>query len=429
MKKKILILMGMAAVISLTGEFKFYPFYNNFRVSLATAAFFFCLLWNRYVHTLVFGTIIAICVPLFRIVADVIIYGQLHFAPALHAHQSAFFYYLTYSLLFHLFRIDRFGHRPLIMGLLAVVAEIAANVVELRFRSPVTLEHMTIPQINEIVLIAIFRSFSVIGLFTLVKHREQQSAERQKQQQYEQMIVLISHLYEESIQLKKTQQDAERITRDSYALYRRLKDEASLTDGERLARSALQIAGQIHEIKKDNQRIYAGISNIISSESVTEVMPVQELGDIVVKTNRKYAQMLGKTIDFRLQIEGTHPLYPVNTLLSLLNNLAANAVESIEAEGTITISAHRAGDLLLFEVHDNGPGIAPKIREALFEPGFTTKYDVSGNPSTGIGLNYVRELAESLQGEVGFRSSHNGETETTFVLRLPIDNLISKSKG
>ncbi|BBH19713.1 sensor histidine kinase [Paenibacillus baekrokdamisoli] len=419
----------MALVVSLAGEFKFYPFHNNFRVSLASAAFFFCLLWNRHIHTLIFGIIIALTVPLFRIAADVFIYDQLHFSQAFHVNYSVFFYYLTYTLLFYLFRIHLFEHRPFVMGILAILAEVAASIVELWFRSPVTVEDFTVPEINELVLIAIFRSFCVIGFFTLMKHREQQLAEKQKQQQYEQMLMLISHLYEESIQLKKTQQDAERITRDSYALYQRLKDEASLPDGEQLARSALQIAGQIHEIKKDNQRIYAGIHNIISSESVTEFMPIQELGDVVVKSNQKYAQMLGKTIDLQLITVGTHPLYPVNTILSLLNNLVSNAVESIAASGIITISAHRDGDSLQLEVHDNGPGISPKIHEALFEPGFTTKYDKSGNSSTGIGLYYVRELAGSLQGEVSFRSCNSGETGTTFILRLPIDNLISKSKG
>jgi two-component system sensor histidine kinase YcbA len=424
-----MILLLMVAVVSFAGEFKFYPFYSNFRFSLATPAFFFFLLWNRHVHTLLFGTITAFSVIFFRIIADVIIHDQTHFFQAFQIHYSVFFYYLTYTLLFYWLRINRFQHRPIVMGLLAIITEIAANLVELQLRHTAYVDTITASEINGVVLIAIFRSFCVVGLFTLLKHREQQLAEQQQKQQYEQMLVLISHLYEESIQLKKTQQDAERITRDSYALYQRLKDEPSLTDGEQLARSALQIAGQIHEIKKDHQRIYAGISNIISSESVTDVMPIQELGEVVVKTNQKYAQMLGKSIDFKLAINGTHPLYPVNTILSLLNNLVVNAVESITAKGIITVSAYRAEDFLLFEVHDNGPGISPKIHKALFEPGFTTKYDVSGNPSTGIGLYYVKELAERLHGEISFRSCSTGQTGTTFTLRLPIYNLISNNKG
>ncbi|WP_409341525.1 ATP-binding protein [Paenibacillus sp. MBLB4367] len=426
MKKKIGFVIMMAVTVSLLGEFKFYPFYNDFRVSLGTPAFLFFLLWNRKLPTLALGIITALSVTSFRIAEDVAVNGMIHRFEAFDLHYPAFFYYLTYSVLFYCLRIQRFRQRPFVLGLLAVVTEIAANAAELLFRYPNARDEISVIASNEIVLIAIFRSFCVVGLFILINHRERQIAERQQRKQFEQMLLVISHLYEEAIQLKKTQQDAERITRDSYELYQLLKDEKTLPNGEALARSALQIAGQVHEIKKDNQRIYAGISNIISSESSADMMPLPELCEVALKTNRNYARMLGRTIDFRLEVSGDHPLYPIYTVLSLLNNLLANAVESIAAAGIITLSASLDGEWLVLEVRDNGPGISPKVREAVFEPGFTTKFDASGNPSTGIGLYYVRELAGSLQGEVNFQSRHTGETGTTFTLRLPIHNLIHK---
>lgn len=414
----------MAVIVCLAGEFKFFPYQNEFRISLAPTAFFFCLLWIRRVHPLVSGTVTAVSVILFRIVMDTLVWDRATFSESFAVHYPSFFYYAAFVVLFALLRMRRYRTRPLVLGLMAVAVELIANASELLFRYPAALSGVVLPGINEVVLIAIFRSFFVVGLYSIVQKREQQAAEKQRQRQYENMVLLISSLYEEVIQLDKTMLQAENITRDSYTLYRQLKAEASLQDNEKLAQTALRIAGQVHEIKKDSQRIHAGLSHIISSESVAETMPLSELCGIVVKSNRKYATMLGKSIDFKLQVEGEHPPYRLYTLLSLLNNLVANAVEAIGNRGEIDVMARRQGDWLLVDITDDGPGIPPAIRETVFVPGFTTKYDAAGKPSTGIGLYYVREIAEQLQGEINVRSKP-GQTGATFRLRLPIASLIS----
>lgn len=418
----------MAMIVCLAGEFKFFPYQNDFRISLAPTAFFFCLLWIRRVHPLLSGMVTAVSVLIFRIVMDTLIWHRMTLDESFAVHYPSFFYYATFVVLFALLRMRRYRHRPLVIGLMAVAVELTANASELLFRYPAALSGVVLPGINEVVLIAIFRSFFVIGLYSIAQKREQQAAEKLRQRQYESMVLLISSLYEEAIQLSKTMQQAEHITRDSYALYRELKAEASLQDNDKLAQTALRIAGQVHEIKKDNQRIHAGLSHIISSESIAETMTLPKLCGIVVKSNRKYAVMLGKSIDFKLQIDGDHPPYRLYTLLSLLNNLVTNAVEAIAGSGEIAILARREGDWLLVDIADDGPGIPPAIRNTVFVPGFTTKYDAAGKPSTGIGLYYVREIAVQLHGEINVRS-RPGQTGAAFRLRLPIASLINGISG
>lgn len=101
--------------------------------------------------------------------------------------------------------------------------------------------------------------------------------------------MLISNLYEESIHLKKTLQDAENITKKSYDLYKAvtaLKEERTPFPFEEFGKQALKIAGEVHEIKKDNQRIFAGLSKLISDESLADYMDIHELVDIIVRTNQ-----------------------------------------------------------------------------------------------------------------------------------------------
>ncbi|MGH6795244.1 MAG: ATP-binding protein, partial [Methylocella sp.] len=60
-----------------------------------------------------------------------------------------------------------------------------------------------------------------------------------------------------------------------------------------------------------------------------------------------------------------------------LNNLVANAIdaasERTDARGLVAIRVARRGDRVVFQVEDNGPGVAPEMVDRLFEAFHTTK--------------------------------------------------------
>lgn len=409
----------MVISVPIAGELNFYPFQTDFRVSLGTPAFFLFLLWLRSPSPLTSGLLVGSSVTIFRMGLELALEPLWNWGAAFQHHYPVFFYYLTYAITFAAVRMNHRHNRPLLVGALGVACEIAATLVELLLRYSATDQTTTYATWNQIVLIAFFRSFFVLGFFNLVKLRQSQASEEHKRKENEKMLMLISELYEETIQLKKTLHNAENITRDSYELYQSL-NEAQHVFHEDLAQKALRIAGEVHEIKKDNQRIYAGLSSLISHES--DYMQVDELADIVLRSNKKYARSLGKKIDFTLQTEGIFPLCHVYTALSLFNNLVANAVEAIKEQGIIRIGVKREKDVIIFSVADNGPGIAPKYREKIFMPGYTTKFDKAGNPSTGIGLAYVNQETERLLGNVQVQDNTEG-TGSVFTITLPIGQI------
>ncbi|MFC5450013.1 sensor histidine kinase [Paenibacillus aestuarii] len=419
MKEKWLLLILMVISVPIAGELNFYPFQTDFRVSLGTPAFFLFLLWLRSPPPLISGLLVGSSVTIFRTGLEVALEPHWNWGAAFQHHYPVFFYYLTYAAVFAAFRMNRRHNRPLLIGALGVTCEIAATLAELLLRYSATEQTTTFATWNQIVLIALFRSFFVLGFFNLVKLRQSKAAEEQKRKENEKMLMLISELYEETIQLKKTLHNAENIARDSYDLYQSLND-AQHGFHEDLAQKALRIAGEVHEIKKDNQRIYAGLSSLISHDS--DYMPVEELADIVLRSNQKYAHSLGKKIEFTLQTEGIFPLCHVYTILSLFNNLVANAVEALKEQGMIQIWVKREKDRIVFSVADNGPGIAPKYREKIFMPGYTTKFDKNGNPSTGIGLVYVNQETERLLGNVQVQNNPEG-AGTVFTITLPIGQI------
>ncbi|CAM3554700.1 sensor histidine kinase [Aeromicrobium ponti] len=427
-KNEMYMLVLMVMIVPLAGELNFYPFNQTFRISFGAPAFFFFLLLFRKMPAVLPGFLTAAAVVGFRILIDLIVLDHFDWTSAFQAHIASFFFYFTFSCLVNAAKISRFYNRPLIIGVLGIPIEVLSDLAELIAQYFILGTTITATALNGIMVIAMSHSFIVISFFNMLSLYEAQSREREIRKQNEQLLMLISNLYEESVYLKKTLKNTENITKKSYDLYKSLNGwidkQGSVPVGE-YRQKALEIAGEVHEVKKDNQRIFSGLSKLISDKSIADYMDVHELVNIIVRANEKYADLLGKDIKFVKTVKQTHPHYHVFTVLSIINNVVANAAEAIGNKGIINISIDRHGHLVEFMISDNGPGIPPKHKALLFKPGFTTKYDHAGNPSTGIGLSYVKEIVEQLDGDITFHEGSGGRG-LIFIIRIPINQLVDK---
>jgi signal transduction histidine kinase len=106
-------------------------------------------------------------------------------------------------------------------------------------------------------------------------------------------------------------------------------------------------------------------------------------------------------------------------LTQVLLNLVLNAGGAIAGagreEGRVVLRARAQGDRVRIEVEDDGPGIAPAVRDRLFEPFVTTKPVGEG---TGLGLAVCRGLVESAGGEIGVDPAY--EAGARFFVVLPV---------
>ncbi|SFL51124.1 sensor histidine kinase [Pelosinus propionicus] len=427
MKKHYIAILLMMVIVPLAGELKFYPFegeFHSFRVSFGSPAFLFFLLWLRSTSFMLPGLLAGLSVLVFRLLLDWST-GDSSWTSSFLLHMPAFLYYVIYAGIFYLAKANDLYSSPLRIGLLSILAEITASMIELLL--PLTYSSaafiLTFSILSKLLIAAVIRSFFVLSFFFITNLRHAEFAAEQQKEQNKHILLLISSLYEEAIQLTKSLQNAENITRDCYKLYKDVNDGHFLLTKNELAQNILEIAGQVHEIKKDNQRIYASLTQLISDGELHDYMTASELGEIIVQSHQKYARSLGKNIIFDLQVETTLPPLHVYTVLSLVNNLASNAVESIQASGSIRILFYRKEQFIVFQVADNGPGIPIKKRTLIFKPGYTTKFDVSGNPSTGMGLPYSKDLANSLKGSLTLEENSPGN-ETIFTITLPPQHLV-----
>jgi len=106
-------------------------------------------------------------------------------------------------------------------------------------------------------------------------------------------------------------------------------------------------------------------------------------------------------------------------LFRILLNLARNAVQALESRAArdpgrdqIRITGRREGAVVVIEVSDTGPGVAPAAREHLFEP-FKSSTRTGGS---GLGLVIAAELVRAHGGEIHLVE---GTIGATFHLTIP----------
>lgn len=424
-KDDLSILVLMAVSLPIISELNFYPFHNTFRVSFSSAVFLFFLLWVKKIPLILYGITIGTSTVAFRIGLDYIFKGGFQFYHEFLLHFPAFFYYLVFSYLLCITKVNSFHNRPLFIGIISTFIDIISSSVELSLRFLLLKNPISIYTLGLICIISITRSFFVLGFFNIIKLNQVRASAREKEEKNRYMFLLISNLYAESLQLKKSLSYAENVTRNCYKLYENLQYAHSSFDPEKLSQKLLEIAGQVHEIKKDNQRIYAGLSRMISSENSKDYMDVSEIANMIVETNKKYSVSLGKEIEFFQDISNDIPELHSYTVMSIINNLVSNSVESIKKTGIINIHIYSEYNSIIFKVKDNGTGIPRKKQELVFKPGYTTKYNEFGEPSTGIGLSYVKETVTNLKGTI-LLNTENNYKETIFTIKIPVESLIER---
>jgi signal transduction histidine kinase len=101
----------------------------------------------------------------------------------------------------------------------------------------------------------------------------------------------------------------------------------------------------------------------------------------------------------------------------VLFNLLANAVSFSPPGATVTLTAERRPDAVVFRVTDHGPGIPPGMKDRVFD-WFETYSLGSQHRGTGLGLSLVRSFVELHGGSVTLESAIGAGTTVTCTFPL-----------
>lgn len=412
---------AIALATAIGAQFKINPFQEDyFRIGLGVSILLFLLMIMphlSYVKTGILTGIVSFLVQSVDLLYDV---NSMSVLESLHDNIGAGIYYIVFSYGLSKFK-NRFHEiQPLLLGGLITCVDFSSNLIELFTRG--VLNGTSIFDMREwlyLLVVGGLRSYFISGLYNSIAVRQMRLMHAEQEKRMEQMLNVNSGLYGEVFYLKKAMKTIEGITADSYDLYRDLREQ----DMNQYSQRTLGIAQQIHEVKKDSQRILAGLLKLYDSEKAVN-MSLSEVLNFAVKGNLKYAEMLDKKIQIQMeqQYDCESPFYI--PLLTVMNNLIANAVEVIELEGTIRIQVYEQDEDVHFAVIDSGKGIPEAKRNIIFEPGYTTKFNQAGIAATGIGLSHVRDIVQSMEGHITVEYAEQGGQGTAFDVSIPQRNLI-----
>ncbi|OGS39631.1 MAG: hypothetical protein A2506_05735, partial [Elusimicrobia bacterium RIFOXYD12_FULL_66_9] len=124
----------------------------------------------------------------------------------------------------------------------------------------------------------------------------------------------------------------------------------------------------------------------------------------------------------RAEAVGFPGLYADRVLLrEAVANLVENAVKFNKSpKKEVRISVSRQGPSLRVTVQDNGPGIPSEEQPKLFRKFYQIDDDFTGQiPGFGLGLAFVKSVAEAHGGEAGLSSVPGGGSDFHFDLPLP----------
>jgi signal transduction histidine kinase len=211
--------------------------------------------------------------------------------------------------------------------------------------------------------------------------------------------------------------------------------EATARRNERLAALGQLSAGLAHEIRNPLSTIKASAEMLLKNVNADGAVSHELAGFITSEVDRTNALVtrfldfarplalrfekteIGEVIDeavaevekhtprFEVSIYKNYspdipPFYIDRQLIErVLYNLLLNAAQASPPESSVTVKTRQVGDTVEISVIDRGTGIAPKDRESIFNPFFTTK-----SSGVGLGLAIVAKIVDEHGGQITVES-------------------------
>jgi two-component system sensor histidine kinase CreC len=136
------------------------------------------------------------------------------------------------------------------------------------------------------------------------------------------------------------------------------------------------------------------------------------------------AQPAGAARGVRVEVEPSDEAWVEGDrflLRQAIANLLDNAIDFSPEGGTVTLALRPRTTRVDITVRDQGPGIPDYAEDKVFEKFFSLARPHSRKKSTGLGLAFVKEIAELHHGRASLRNAaeDRGAVATLALPRLP----------
>jgi two-component system sensor histidine kinase YcbA len=277
----------------LIGEVYFYPFGTEFRFTAGVIAISFLMLYFSHIPELMLIPISGIAVSAFRIFLSVVV-RHTSFVTALNLHYPAFFFYLAYAVFLKTGKIKNLLNAPVNFISVMALADVGANFVELFIRHEMNLDYFQ-DIFTMVIGVGLLRSIITFSLYWLIERYRLLIVKEEHQKRYAELLQLVAELKAELFYIKKSTWDLEDAMKEGYEIYRILSTGGENRNSEKIGKRALNLAKDIHEIKKDYLRIISGMGELLPEENL-EGMRLSAIISIIKANTERLLKMSGKNV-------------------------------------------------------------------------------------------------------------------------------------
>lgn len=383
-----------ATCIALASQVNFQTYTPGFILTLSVFLLPVFLYFNADLNPIQLTLAIALASPIFR--GILLFIGQdASTTKILQFIATDMVFYLSYGIIYYLLYWRRGQRNNSSFLLTIIICDYVSNLLEVSLLTGFSNYSYRLFQI--LFVAALVRSLCSCLLAFLYHYFTLMLRDENHEQRYYHFIWVASSVKSEVYFMQKNITEIENIMKNAYLLNQDLQ---KLDVGQKQKTMALDIARDVHEVKKDYQNVIRGLGDSFSDE---QNEPMQ-LADIL-KVTTNYIRESIKTkhqsvvIDVHNHVDLVIPNHYY--VVSVISNLIFNGVDALEniPNGKIRITITDDGSNVLIDISDNGSGMDEQTLAMIFQPGFTTKFnETTGNVYRGIGLSHVKIIVEEQFG-------------------------------
>jgi len=172
-------------------------------------------------------------------------------------------------------------------------------------------------------------------------------------------------------------------------------------------------AGRINDIV-ERMLALSALENL-KMLSATQKIPLAALLSEVVESKQPLLRQKGLSLTCEVPTDVT--ISGDKFLLhEAVANLLQNAIDFSPKGERMTLSGRMEGKNVSIVIEDRGPGIPDYAQDKIFDKFFSLQRPDTGKKSTGLGLNFVREVATLHKGKITLENRDDGGTKAKLVL-------------
>lgn len=390
---------------------------SDFRVSAGIISFMVILFYYDEIKPIPTGLLSGIMVYVLRLLVYYL--GGGNFSNVIISYQQEILFYIFYSIIYSLLIKKGSKNNINFVFSIMVISDFGANFIEVFVRESIDVFSSPIKVVVTLLIVSIIRSTMVWFILNGVRYYRMLLVKEEHERRYKRLLWLTSQLKTEMYWIEKNMDHIEKVMSESYDLFEKINLNEDIDSWKN---RALNIAKDIHEIKKENGLVIRGIKEITENQFNDKGMELKDIITILSETMKREIKGLNKNIDLEFNIGENFYTSKHYYLMSILRNLIMNSMDAIpetQKEANITVTHEINEEQNVFIVADNGEGIDEEGLRHIFSPGFSTKINYNtGEINRGLGLSIIQDIVvERLGGKVTVDSTP-GEG-TSFYIYIP----------